>query len=58
MQEVCIHLQILQMVIVLLTISIFGGLGSKTTSNFGHNSYSSDHVDAIRNDDIIFGELA
>ena len=35
-----------------------GGLGSKTTSNFGHNSYSSDHVDAIRNDDIIFGELA
>jgi len=35
-----------------------GGLGSKTTSNFGHNSYSSDHVDAIRNDDIIFGDLA
>ena len=35
-----------------------GGLGSKTTSSFGHNSYSSTHVDAIRNDNIIHGDLA
>ena len=35
-----------------------GGLGSKITSSFGHNSYSSGNVDALRNDDIIFGDLA
>ena len=35
-----------------------GGLGSKTTSNFGHSSYSSTNVDAIRNDNIIHGDLA
>ena len=35
-----------------------GGLGSKTTSNFGHSSYSSANVDALRNDDIIHGDLA
>ena len=35
-----------------------GGLGSKTTSNFGHNSFSSVSVDAVRNDNIIFGDLA
>ena len=35
-----------------------GGLGSKTASSFGHNSYSSGNVDALRNDDIIHGDLA
>tara|TARA_B100000886_G_C20105604_1_gene359697 strand:+ start:135 stop:521 length:387 start_codon:yes stop_codon:yes gene_type:complete len=36
-----------------------GGLGSKTTSSFGHGSFgTSSFVDSLRNDDVIFGDLA
>ncbi len=36
-----------------------GGLGNKITSSFGHSSFgSSGFVDSLRNDDIIFGDLA
>ena len=36
-----------------------GGMGSKTTSSFGHGSYgTSSFIDSVRNDDIIHGDLA
>ena len=35
-----------------------GGLGTKTTASFGHSTYSTGFVDSIRNDDIIYGDLA
>lgn len=35
-----------------------GGLGSKTTSSFGHASFGTAFVDATRNDDVFYGGLA
>ena len=53
LQEVCIQTANTSDAYTTFNNQYTGGLGSKTTSNFGHNNYSSGHVDAIRNDDLI-----
>ena len=35
-----------------------GGLGTKTTSSFGHASFGTGFIDALRNDDVLYGDLA